>query len=446
MALIITGKPADIERYKKARSITFGDVDPQTGQHVQYALKKFGGGKDGVALQNNPWIKHGPDYRMLQAHLKMNMGMDASGNQKQFKIEDTMDIAGIANANIVDRMDERVNPVGLDAGNFLKNRVLLIDHMYQSRQTVGRVTELRAEVDGVHFTATVGDPSKVGGHQNLTDVQKDTRSLIAQGYLQTVSIGFIPKKIRAPVYTDEGVLDEPAVIEAWEMLELSIVAVPANPGAVFEAKGVAKSFYLNTPIDPKSLTASQKTINNKGSRSTKISRVPEDQTVQTLVFLKDKFTLQQATDWAKDFGYKASQVDENTESFRLTQRQVGDFNAEEQFKTMELASGVDAVIGKLREEVKEMDETTAKELVDGIKNLSATLTDGFKTLNEQNEKILGSVSDGKSKTDDKPDEDEDKKAIKANTDAVAEIKKTLETQTETLKQIDVVIGKLAEKL
>lgn len=445
MPLIITGKPADIERYKKARSITFGDIDPATGQHVQYALKKFGGGKDGVSLENNPWIKHGPDYRILQAKMKV---MGEVG--KQFKVDDIMDIAGIANANIVDRMDERVNPVGLDASNFMKNRVLLIDHMYQSRQTVGRVTELRAETDGLHFSATVGDPSKVGGHQNLTQIQKDTRSLIAQGYLQTVSIGFIPKKIRAPVYTDEGVLDEPAVIESFEMLELSIVAVPANPGAVFEAKGIAKTFYNNSPIDPKSLTASQKTINNKGSVSTKISKIPDDQTVQTLVFMKDKFTLQKATEWAGDFGYKADKVDENEESFRLIQRDAGDFNAEEQFKTMELASGVDAVIGKLREDKKEMDETTAKELVDGIKTLTTTLTDGFKKLNEQNEKILGSVGEGKAKTDDKPEdkpeEDEDKKSIKANADAIAEIKSTLETQVETLKQIDVVIGKLAEKL
>jgi len=161
----------------------------------------------------------------------------------EFNTTKRMYLKGIANEHTMDRMNEIVKPVGLDARNYLKNPIMLADHMYMARASIGRVEELRPEDDGVHFDGWVGDPEKAP----LTDMQKDIRSLIAQGILRTVSIGFIPKKIKSPLFNDEGEMVEPAIIEEWEMLELSVIPVPANAGSTFEMKKIQQTYvkHLN---------------------------------------------------------------------------------------------------------------------------------------------------------------------------------------------------------
>lgn len=138
-------------------------------------------------------------------------------------------IKGIANAKETDRYEEVVDPVGLEAGPFVKNPILLNQHNH--REPLGQVTMLRPEENGTHFEAWVGAPELAP----LTPCQVEARSLIAQRILRAVSIGFIPHKIRMPAYNERGEIVEPAVIERWELLELSIVSVPCNRGSLFDA-------------------------------------------------------------------------------------------------------------------------------------------------------------------------------------------------------------------
>jgi HK97 family phage prohead protease len=149
-------------------------------------------------------------------------------------------IYGIANANIVDRMQERLDPQGLDILDYMKNRQLLAHHSYY--HPIGQVEELEINEGGVHFSAWIGDPARA----ELTDMQKEIRSLVSQGILRTVSVGFIPKKVRAPLFDDNGAMKEPAVIESWELLELSVVAVPCNQDSVFEMRSSKTSDTINT--------------------------------------------------------------------------------------------------------------------------------------------------------------------------------------------------------
>jgi len=259
----IVGRPDDVERYKKERGVGSDGIDPQTGRHVVYGgLKKFGqdGGKSALG-QYNPNMLH-PEYR--QTTMTITKVMDESGKelgQPGFDEESKLRIEGIANANIVDRVDERMDPRGIDIQNFMLNPILLADHFYMTGFAVGEVEELRTEDDGVHFVAYIGDPTKAP----LTQLQRDVRSLVAQGILKTVSVGFIPTKIQAPVYDDEGRIVEPAVVLAWELLELSIVAVPANPLSTFEIRQV----LLNTSItnDVQGLTNDADGANNKDNNN-----------------------------------------------------------------------------------------------------------------------------------------------------------------------------------
>jgi phage head maturation protease len=164
------------------------------------------------------------------------------GVVKAFDPKDKLHVGGIANANETDRINEVLNPTGVIANAFNKNSVLLRQHNHCD--PVGLVTMLRPEDNGVHFEAWVGDPAA----GPLTPCQTETRSLIAQRVLKAVSVGFIPLKIRMPAYNDEGAMVDPARIEEWEMLELSVVSVPCNAGALFEQRSAkAKTPTTSTP-------------------------------------------------------------------------------------------------------------------------------------------------------------------------------------------------------
>ena len=148
------------------------------------------------------------------------------------KDDEPLWVAGIANANIQDRVDERLDPVGCVLTNYLNNPVFLANHQYRCEAAIGRVPVVEIKEDGVHFEAWIGDPKKAP----LTDVQRVVRSLVAQGILCTVSIGFIPLDIREPLFTEAGELAEPLTITKWELLEISVVPVPCNQGSLFGLK------------------------------------------------------------------------------------------------------------------------------------------------------------------------------------------------------------------
>ena len=240
-------------------------------------------------------------------------------------------IRGIANANIVDRAEERVDPRGGIFENYLKNPQLLAHHSYV--HAIGQVETLEVLDEGVMFEAWIGDPTK----GVLTPMQLECRSLTAQGILKTVSIGFIPKKIRQPLFNDNGEITEPLVIEQWELLELSVVAVPCNQDSVYEIR--------TTAADKKSAT-----IIAKRSIENLLKELAEqNMVVQSLIFNKDKFTKDEAINWAKDNDYATDKCEDTADSYRLLQRDPEDFD-DESLKTITLIDGVQAVSGKVKTE------------------------------------------------------------------------------------------------
>lgn len=300
--------------------------------------------------QNSKFINYkdkNDGFRILHGELKIKT---AHGQQSERPIsgvhpDDKLYIDGMANANVEDRMNEIVNPAGCDVRSYVRNPILLSDHMYHSSYAIGIVEELRIEGDGVHFTAYIGDPS-LG---QLTDKQKEIRSLVAQKILKTVSIGFIPKEITVPEWDEEtGKMISPAKIEKWEMLELSIVPVPANQDSVFDIKTLTNN----------------KDFKENGTKA-------EGTVIQSLIFDKELFTAETAKKWALDHDFKAESVDETTDSIRLRQKDPNEF-LEDSFRTIELTDGVKAVIGRLKDG-NDMDEKTAQELVSGIKQMGTLL-------------------------------------------------------------------------
>lgn len=70
-------------------------------------------------------------------------------------------------------------------------------------------------------------------------------------------------------------------------------------------------------------------------------------TVQTLIFDKAVFSRSEAIKWARSHGFKSNKVDPTSSSYRLRQRNPGDF-ARGSFRTISLRRGVKAVIGTLK--------------------------------------------------------------------------------------------------
>jgi len=129
-----------------------------------------------------------------------------------------------------DRHRDRVLPIGGDFSKFLKNPVVMYAHDYD-QLPVGTATSLEATESGIRarWRWLENDPFAAR-----------VRNAWDQGMLRAASIGFIPKK---------SVFDEERrgfdFLE-WELLEFSIVAIPANAEAVRQLKDLGLS---STPYD-----------------------------------------------------------------------------------------------------------------------------------------------------------------------------------------------------
>lgn len=172
------------------------------------------------------------NWRMLRGTVKV---VDPQTGEERPGLDAAkpLNISGVANAAIVDRVNEMLDPRGVVLTNYLKNPVILADHNYY--KPIGTCTKIDVQEDGVHFEAQVGRPDLAP----LTQDQIDKRSQIAQGILKTVSVGFIPLEMTPAEFDDAGNLTKPAIYTKWELLEISVVSVPCNADSIFQMKEYA---------------------------------------------------------------------------------------------------------------------------------------------------------------------------------------------------------------
>ena len=171
------------------------------------------------------------------------------------KSKDTAKLTIIGTNEDVDRDGDIVRAKGVDIKNFKNNSILLFGHKWTSLP-VGKVGKIKKTDDAVIFEDIEFAQTKEA---------QDVKSLVEGGFLKSVSIGFIPKK---SIWLDEqGVNEIKQLDEAWyiknksklnkarrviwesELLELSLVPIPANPSAqvVFAQKGLDSMCAFKTP-------------------------------------------------------------------------------------------------------------------------------------------------------------------------------------------------------
>lgn len=129
----------------------------------------------------------------------------------------------IITTNNVDRYGDIVEPSGMDATLFNENPVFLFNHISHSDlMPIGKCLSLTPSENGV-----VGETVIHG----KTELSKDALVMVQEGYLRAVSIGFMPTEWEN-MPTEKGSWCEPRRYTKWQLLEYSLVNIPANPYAL----------------------------------------------------------------------------------------------------------------------------------------------------------------------------------------------------------------------
>lgn len=123
--------------------------------------------------------------------------------------------ATITTSNM-DRQGEVVVATGMKADNFMRNPVVLFAHEYD-KPPVAKALELSVTADAVKARFQFPPAGKSARADEI-------HALWDGGFLNAISIGFIPSKWAENSAT-------PTITE-WELLEFSIVPIPANQEAL----------------------------------------------------------------------------------------------------------------------------------------------------------------------------------------------------------------------
>lgn len=104
---------------------------------------------------------------------------------------------------------------------------------------------------------------------------------------------------------------------------------------------------LGYEVNPKTIV--EKAEQEK--KKSKIAKKPQSTEVQTLIFPKGKFSLEQVKKFIKDNSFKMAKIDETGTSFRVRQKDPKTF-VDNSFRTITLSKekGVKAVVGRVRKE------------------------------------------------------------------------------------------------
>ena len=135
-----------------------------------------------------------------------------------------------ASTNDVDRHGTVIEPRGIDTTNFAKNPVFLWGHDgYGSFAGPPAIENVLGRIADFRTTDTEFDVAVEWAEANPR--AEMARNLVRSGVLNAVSIGFIPDASTISTKSVEYGADIP-VYERTELVEVSLVPVPANPHAV----------------------------------------------------------------------------------------------------------------------------------------------------------------------------------------------------------------------
>lgn len=151
---------------------------------------------------------------------------------KEFNLEirevedDKTPIKVVLSDGSLDRHDEIIDPDGWELKNYKKNPIVLFAHNSYEFLPIGKMQKVKIEnkklVGEVVFTPKEIPQSGMGPQGWVVG------ELVRNKFIRAGSVGFIIKKVE---FNDD---DDTLIIRKQELVEFSIVPVPANPNALIE--------------------------------------------------------------------------------------------------------------------------------------------------------------------------------------------------------------------
>ena len=178
-------------------------------------------------------------------------------------------ITGYANTVSKDRYGDVIPSTAWNEAslvNYRKNPIILAYHNHSA--PVGVATELNPDAKGLKITA------------KISTAAKEVYQLVKEGVLRCFSVGFIVKDAEYDQLTDIFVIKE------LELLEVSVVSVPANQDSVFDLAKAFDSEEELAEFKKSFIKASSEGEENKGSSE------PEDTSTE-MEFNMDKEQIEQ---------------------------------------------------------------------------------------------------------------------------------------------------------
>jgi HK97 family phage prohead protease len=129
----------------------------------------------------------------------------------------------IASTNQIDRYNEVIDQAGWDFTHYKMNPVVVDSHRYDSISAiVGRSASFEVRNDRLVNRVKFATDNPLG---------ELARKMTKGGFIKSESVGFIPKEWQRGAGKDQP----DRTFTKSELLEISLVAVPANPGATIGA-------------------------------------------------------------------------------------------------------------------------------------------------------------------------------------------------------------------
>ena len=208
----------------------------------------------------------------------------------------------IASDETVDRAWEVIKVSWRDLSNFMKNPVIIANHIYTVQNIVWKATNIYVEneklvVEWVFAT---------------TDLAQDVRKLYDWWFIKTVSVWFIPKE------RDENAKN---IITKAELLEVSFVPVPCNPNALSLWKEIVEDLISKWLLIKEAEDEEEKKDSEENADSENQEEVVEETNEQ-----ETEETAQTDEEWAEtEEEEKSVSLQEVLEEVKALRSEIKDF-------------------------------------------------------------------------------------------------------------------------
>jgi len=147
-----------------------------------------------------------------------------------------------ASTPAVDRHGTIVRPEGINTEKFAKNPIFAWAHDAYGGWTTPDPESIIGKVVSWQKSPEAFDIEVEFVPEEVNPRAEQALKLVRSGFLNAVSIGFIPVRWHEETYVDENGLEQNrTVYDEVELLEVSLVPIPSNPEAIALARDIVRA-------------------------------------------------------------------------------------------------------------------------------------------------------------------------------------------------------------